>query len=155
MAITMWRCPHCGAPQAETARCWVCRRSSTTCSTCTHFRRALAGDLGYCGLDAKRLPLTGLELRGCWQARPAEADAPAPGASLRARHRPQDARIGEEIAPDAPALAFVPVELLRPIVTRQPPPKVEASAESPPPPVMADAEDGWGDRTSLFGDLEG
>ena len=35
---TMWRCPHCGAPQAETARCWVCRRSSTTCSTCRHFQ---------------------------------------------------------------------------------------------------------------------
>src|SRR5919107_341297 len=67
----MWHCPHCGAPQAETARCWVCRRSSTTCSTCTHFRRALAGDLGYCGLDARRRPLTGLEQRGCWEPSPA------------------------------------------------------------------------------------
>ena len=30
-AMPMWRCPHCGTPQAETARCWVCRRSSTAC----------------------------------------------------------------------------------------------------------------------------
>jgi hypothetical protein len=64
----MWRCPHCGTPQAETARCWVCRRSSTTCSTCVHFQRALAAGLGTCGLDPKRRPLTGRELRGCWTA---------------------------------------------------------------------------------------
>jgi hypothetical protein len=64
----MWRCPHCGTPQAETARCWVCRRSSTTCSTCVHFRASLAAGLGTCGLDPRRRPLTGRELRGCWTA---------------------------------------------------------------------------------------
>jgi len=75
----MWRCPHCGTPQAETARCWVCRRSSTTCSTCRHFRRAVAGTVGYCGLDARRLPLTGTELRGCWTPDDARAEAiPSP-----------------------------------------------------------------------------
>ena len=31
-AMPMWRCPHCGTPQAETARCWVCRRSTTACA---------------------------------------------------------------------------------------------------------------------------
>ena len=50
-AMPIWRCPHCGTPQAETARCWVCRRSSTACATCRHFRRSVAANLGYCGLD--------------------------------------------------------------------------------------------------------
>jgi hypothetical protein len=66
--VALWRCPHCGTPQAETARCWVCRRSSTTCSTCRHFRPSLAAGVGSCGLDPRRLPLTGRELRGCWTA---------------------------------------------------------------------------------------
>jgi hypothetical protein len=76
----MWRCPHCGTPQAETARCWVCRRSSTTCSTCRHFRPSLAATVGYCGLDARRLPLTGKELRGCWTAADDRAGAVPPPA---------------------------------------------------------------------------
>jgi hypothetical protein len=63
-----WRCPHCGAPQPESARCWVCRRSTTCCSTCRHFRRGVAGQLGYCGLDRRHAPLSGDEIRGCWQA---------------------------------------------------------------------------------------
>jgi hypothetical protein len=68
--MPMWRCPHCGTPQAEAARCWVCRRSSTACATCRHYRRAVAGQLGYCGLDARRQPLTGEEIRGCWESWP-------------------------------------------------------------------------------------
>jgi hypothetical protein len=66
--MPMWRCPHCGTPQAETARCWVCRRSSTACATCRHFRRSIAAQLGYCGLDRQRQPLRGDEIRGCWEA---------------------------------------------------------------------------------------
>ena len=68
--MPMWRCPHCGTPQAETARCWVCQRSSTTCATCRHYRRSVAGQLGYCGLDARRQPLSGDEIRGCWESWP-------------------------------------------------------------------------------------
>jgi hypothetical protein len=71
--MPMWRCPHCGTPQAETARCWVCRRSSTACGTCRNFRRSVAAQLGYCGLDRQRRPLAGDEIRACW-----EAAAPAP-----------------------------------------------------------------------------
>jgi hypothetical protein len=66
--MPMWRCPHCATPQAETARCWVCHRSSTACGACRHFRRAVAGQLGYCGLDRQRQPLTGEEIRPCWEA---------------------------------------------------------------------------------------
>ena len=65
--MPLWRCPHCGTPQAETARCWVCRRSSTACGTCRHFRRAVAANLGYCGLDRRRAPLTGDEIQACWE----------------------------------------------------------------------------------------
>ncbi len=66
--MPMWRCPHCGTPQAETARCWVCHRSSTACATCQNFRRSVAAQLGYCGLDRERRPLRGDEIRACWEA---------------------------------------------------------------------------------------
>src|SRR3954454_2275714 len=72
--MPIWRCPHCGTPQAETARCWVCRRSSTACATCRHFRTSVAGSLGYCGLEARRAPLAGDEIRSCWEARAAVAE---------------------------------------------------------------------------------
>ncbi len=74
--MPMWRCPHCGTPQAETARCWVCHRSTTACATCRHFRRSVAAQLGYCGLDPARLPLRGNEIRGCWSAATPIADEP-------------------------------------------------------------------------------
>jgi hypothetical protein len=84
----MWRCPHCGTPQAESARCWVCRRSSTTCSTCHHFRRALSAGVGWCGLDPRRVPLSGRELRGCWTAADAGADRfRVPGVQVDAARR--------------------------------------------------------------------
>ncbi|MEO7664742.1 MAG: hypothetical protein ABIV26_06405, partial [Candidatus Limnocylindrales bacterium] len=95
--------PHCGTPQAETARCWVCRRSSTTCSTCRQFRPSVAGQLGYCGLDKRHLPLVGTELRGCWAGAPTRsADAPEP----RPADPVEDAAVAAFRFRD-----FVPVEL--------------------------------------------
>ena len=64
--MALWRCPHCGTPQPVTARCWVCRRSSTSCGTCRHFRASVAARIGFCGLDRERRPLAGDEIRGCW-----------------------------------------------------------------------------------------
>ena len=64
--MPVWRCPHCGTPQSETARCWVCRRSSTSCATCANFRHGVFGDLRYCGLDRRQAPLNGDEIRPCW-----------------------------------------------------------------------------------------
>jgi hypothetical protein len=78
-----WRCPHCGALQPEAARCWVCKRSSTICATCRHFRHGVAGQFGYCGLDRRRSPLSGDELRGCWQND--AADRPPDSAPWAAR----------------------------------------------------------------------
>jgi hypothetical protein len=45
--MPIWRCPHCGTPQAETARCWVCRRSSTACASCRNFRGSVAAQMGF------------------------------------------------------------------------------------------------------------
>jgi len=135
--MSMWRCPHCGTPQAETARCWVCRRSSTTCSTCRHFRRSVAAQLGYCGLDRKRLPLAGTELRGCWEAgltRPIEVTT---AETTAARARPEAVRLRD----------FVPVELVRdqaPIISTLP-----ASSAIPDLP---DATRVRADRVTLFAD---
>jgi hypothetical protein len=69
-SMATWRCPHCGTPQEEAARCWVCRRSSTTCATCRHARSAVVARVAYCGLDPRRTPIAGDEHRGCWSGRP-------------------------------------------------------------------------------------
>jgi hypothetical protein len=76
-----WRCPHCATPQPEASRCWVCHRSSTSCATCRQFRRSVAARTGYCGLDRKRAPLDGDEVRACWEdgAVPLEPEPPIPG----------------------------------------------------------------------------
>jgi hypothetical protein len=175
----MWHCPHCGAPQAETARCWVCRRSSTTCSTCTHFRRALAGDLGYCGLDARRRPLTGLEQRGCWEPNPA-AVAEAEQARSVMSVEPHRLRGGRPIvqayrSDQAPALRdFVPVESLTKRAAGPVPqsrdlgpkaaslepttdiaPATDARVTDTPPTFVIEPDPNWSERTSLFGDPEG
>ena len=80
--MPMWRCPHCGTPQAEAARCWVCRRSSTSCATCRNFRHSVAIQVGYCGLDRGRSLLAGDEIRSCWEARPAAIAKALPVAAV-------------------------------------------------------------------------
>jgi hypothetical protein len=74
----MWRCPHCATPQAETARCWVCHRSTTACGSCRNFRRSVAAQIGYCGLDRQRRPLQGDEIRACWESLDAAGATPPP-----------------------------------------------------------------------------
>jgi hypothetical protein len=71
----------------------VCRRSSTSCATCRHYRRSVAGQLGYCGLDARRQPLTGEEIRGCWEGGmvgPATSVTIAPARTPNTDRRPLD-----------------------------------------------------------------
>ncbi|HET9084500.1 MAG TPA: hypothetical protein VFN41_08860 [Candidatus Limnocylindrales bacterium] len=134
--MPMWRCPHCGTPQAETARCWVCRRSSTSCGTCRHYRRSVAGQLGYCGLDRGRQPLTGEEIRGCW-----ESWAVATGTSVPLTIAA--APLGED---PRPPLEFVEVGA---VVTGDPANEADDPAPLAPPTHPA-TEAGW----SLWGDLE-
>ena len=142
----MWRCPHCGTPQAETARCWVCRRSSTACGTCRNFRRSVAGSLGYCGLDRRRQPLVGDEIRACWEAGPggAEATDTAPLAiqplpATRERAHPIDfVEVGDGAGLDTTtATASTAI------------PAIE-QADLPPATIPAVTEPGW----SLWGDTD-
>ena len=146
--MPMWRCPHCGTPQAETARCWVCRRSSTACGTCRSFRHSVAGSLGYCGLDRGRQPLVGDEIRACWEGWPAGADlaivaplstkAAASGAADQVRAQP---------------LAFVEVGTGTAAGPRAVADRLQDVTEDPeasPVPVLSPEEPGW----SLWADLE-
>jgi hypothetical protein len=75
-SVMTWRCPHCGTLQPEASRCWACMRSPVSCGTCRHYRRSLVSHVGLCGLDRSRGPLSGDEVRACWE--PA-ADAPSTG----------------------------------------------------------------------------
>ena len=137
--MAMWRCPHCGTPQAETARCWVCRQSSTTCSTCRNFQRSLAPNVGFCGLDRRRLPLTGAELRGCWAtaaALPDTSEAP-----------PLRTTTGD---PGRRLRGFVPVEDL--VLPRRS--AANAPATTAPAASAIESMDGWLNRATLFGDAE-
>src|SRR4051794_25275452 len=64
--MPVWRCPHCATPQTEAARCWVCRRSTTSCVTCRHYRRGISGGIGLCGLDPARNPVAATDVHACW-----------------------------------------------------------------------------------------
>jgi hypothetical protein len=80
--MASWRCPHCGTPQQEAARCWVCHRSTTSCSTCRHFRQGVTARLGYCALDKLHTVLTGAEERACWEPSSREIRASAESAAI-------------------------------------------------------------------------
>ncbi len=137
--MPLWRCPHCGTPQAETSRCWVCHRSTTSCATCRHFRRGVASGLGLCGLDPHRLALRGTEMRACWaSADPVDDQGPQRVAVTPAVAGPSRDPDGRRTR------TFVPVdELERP---REP-----KGATAPALAAVPDPErGGW----SLWGDLE-
>jgi hypothetical protein len=143
--MPMWRCPHCGTPQAETARCWVCRRSSTACGTCRHFRRSVAAQVGYCGLDRRRQPLLGDEIRACWEA--GQAGAPDEVPVLTATRLPGEAPL--------PATStrrdFIEIGSGAPVSATRPDPATGGgSATDAAPTPSAVVEPRW----SLWADLE-
>jgi hypothetical protein len=142
--MALWRCPHCGTPQPVTARCWVCRRSSTSCGTCRNFRASVAANVGYCGLDRDRRPLAGDEIRGCWDGIPIDDDATA-----------QPPEFAAPVIAGSPYMrGFVPVdELLAEAVlvpTAEGPREPEAAPETPKQVVVTTpSSDGM-----LWADLE-
>ena len=110
--MVSWRCPHCGTPQLEAARCWVCHRSTTSCSTCRHFRQGVTAKLGYCALDRHRSVLTGAEERACWEPSDRERfrDSGAASTSVAPWNEPEpvSASDGEvDAEPQAATFAFV------------------------------------------------
>ena len=140
--MPVWRCPHCGTPQAESSRCWVCRRSTTTCATCLHFRRGIASGLGLCGLDPRHTALDGTEIRACWTAAVPHTAGPD-GDPERQPLRP----LALTDADRRPARTFVPVdELTQPQPEPEPADLVPAGRAADPSPSNA-----W----SLWGDPEG
>src|SRR5215218_460692 len=101
--MAVWRCPHCATPQAEAARCWVCHRSTTSCATCRHFRRSVATGFGICGLDPRRVALTGSEMRVCWTA-------PDPAAHDASNAEPAAQRPAAQSTGTREPRTFVPVD---------------------------------------------
>jgi hypothetical protein len=116
----------------------------------------VAGTLGYCGLDRRRQPLAGDEIRECWEAWPGGADPTLAAAAAAA---------GMTAAGEATAAGRVaPLEFIEihgrlgsePIVpgseTTPSPELIAPDPDSPPfvPPLGPPAEPGW----SLWGDLD-
>ncbi len=98
--MPLWHCPHCGTPQAEAARCWVCRKSSTTCAACRHFRRGVVASLGYCGLDRRHMPLRGDDIRSCWEGAARHVPSLTPGSAEQAAALPSvEAIVPVELTP--------------------------------------------------------
>jgi hypothetical protein len=50
----------------------------------------VAAQIGYCGLDRLRQPLTGAEIRACWEAWPAGALRPETAPTIGPARRPHD-----------------------------------------------------------------
>ena len=116
--------------------------------------------MGYCGRDRRRAPLTGVELRPCWEEGPRagqpQASVLTPAALDGGGREPRDRRTAAVVRGDGGPLdrpdpmrlrGFVPLdELARPEPLETP--------SSPPPAILADAPQGWETRTTLFGDAE-
>ncbi len=137
--MPLWRCPHCATPQPESSRCWLCKRSTTTCAACRHYRRGVAGGLGLCGKNPRRLALRGTEVLPCWEALVTAEDLTSirePGAALRGR--------GAPAADERPPRTFVQVDELR--VTAADDRAAPAGQPLPPAPGTP--------RWSLWGDPE-
>lgn len=96
----------------------------------------MAGSLGYCGLDRRRQPLVGDEIRACWEAG-AEATVIAPLAIPPAE--PADRR--------AHAIEFVEVTDGS---TLEAAPAAGEPDSLPPSPILPVNDPGW----SLWGDAE-
>jgi hypothetical protein len=92
-----------------------------TCSTCLYYRRAIVSGMGFCGLDRSRSPLSGEEVRTCWQASD-EVAALVPDLAVRG-----------VVPGDADERPPLPVAPAGPAVR----PRPEADPNAPPPRSLA------------------
>jgi hypothetical protein len=156
--MPVWRCPHCATPQAEASRCWVCRRSTTSCVTCRHYRRSITGGLGLCGLDPRHPAVAATDVQPCWVgAPPSEAGVAVGPGSLDWLARDDAARpAGPHHRTFVPVDAIAPepsaVAVLEAVTTPGLAPATGGSASAvqvPSPPAAARAMPGrwwlWGD----------
>ena len=96
----------------------------------------MAGQLGYCGLDRGRQPLTGEEIRGCWESWSIATGTSVPLTIAAARP-------GEETRP--------PLEFVEVGAVASADPGDEPDEAAPlAPPSRPSSDGGW----SLWGDLE-
>jgi hypothetical protein len=99
----------------------------------------VAGSLGFCGLDRRRQPLVGDEIRACWEAWPSAVDLPLTISPAQ-----------PSVGPRAEPREFVEVGARS--VMAVPPATGEAvPIDLAPVPMPAIGEPGW----SLWGDVEG
>ena len=115
----------------------------------------MAGTLGYCGLDRRRQPLGGDEIRECWEAWPAGAD-PTLATAAAGRAAAEEATVAGHSAP----LDFI--EVHGRLASEPDAPSPEPPAPSPElttpgrdssafvPPPGPPPEPGW----SLWSDLD-
>ena len=96
----------------------------------------MAGQLGYCGLDRGRAPLTGEEIRGCWESWTVANGTSVP-LTIAAARPGEDARRPLEFVEVGAVAASEPLEET-----------IEDPSVTPPNRLSADP------RWSLWGDLE-
>jgi hypothetical protein len=103
----------------------------------------VAAQLGYCGLDRRRTPLAGDEIRACWEAAPVALTAAPTGIPAPAVPRDPAARRGRlefiEVGPATPEATLPAAD--DPSAT----PDVQAPAAAARP-----TDPGW----NLWGDLD-
>jgi hypothetical protein len=121
--------------------------------TCRHFRRGVAGGLGLCGLDPRRIALRGDEMRACWSAAAIAPDAPA------RQPQPMTLVVSTGVAASGTGTGgrtFVPVDAAEPLPG---PGTTTADTGSPVPAAISAGTSTPGatdtaHRWSLWGELE-
>ena len=86
-----------------------------TCSTCRQFRQGVVAHLGFCAVDRAREPLSGDEIRACWQP-PAQAE-PVVGLFAMVEQMHAVLRAPEHLQP---AVVPQPSRTLLQVLTRAP-----------------------------------
>jgi hypothetical protein len=91
--------------------------------------------VGYCGLDRQRRPISGDEIRACWESRPGSAEAPATAA------------VPSFVRTPVPRREFIEVVEPAPVVAERPSRQPQANAAEPDlvPPLVTPRWSLWED----------